>query len=212
MRVQKLVLYCLAVLLVGCVPVVSLHPLFTKDTLVFEEKLLGTWVEDSNQPQITWEFAPLEENAAERLPREMREELQKCYRVNVVDDKGRKGSFAGCLVKLQDKLFLDVLPDKFPSAEQDAEQMKLAYNAFFFVPVHTFVRVSAIGEQLKVRLTDDEEFQKLLKAQPKAVRFDMLDERPVLTAPTADLQAFFAKYADDERLFPSDLTLTRRSK
>jgi hypothetical protein len=209
---KKLAFYCLAVLLAGCVPVVSLRPLFTKDTIVFEEKLLGTWVDDSNQPQIVWEFAPLEENAAERLPAEMRETIQKCYRVNVIDDKGRKGSFAACLVKLQDKLFLDVLPDKFPSGERDAEQMKLAYNAFFFVPVHTFVRVSAIGDQLKVRLTDDEEFKKLLKAQPKAVRFDMIDDRPVLTASTADLQAFLAKYADDERLFPSDLTLTRKSK
>ena len=212
MRFRTFLFYCLAALLAGCVPVVSLHPLFTKDTIVCEEKLLGTWVEDSNQPQITWEFVPLEENAVERLPAEMREQIQKCYRVNVVDDKGRKGSFAACLVKLQDKLFLDVLPDQFPSAEQDAEQMKLAYNAFFFVPVHTFVRVSAIGDQLKVRLTDDEEFKKLLKAQPKAVRFDMIDDRPVLTAPTADLQTFFAKYADDERLFPSDLTLTRKAQ
>jgi len=212
MRFRTFLFYCLAALLAGCVPVVSLHPLFTKDTLVYEEKLLGTWVEDSNQPQITWEFAPLEENAAERLPAEMREAIQKCYRVNVVDDKGRKGSFAACLVKLQDKLFLDVLPDQFPSGEQDAEQMKLAYNAFFFVPVHTFVRVSAIGDQLKVRLTDDGEFKKLLKAQPKAVRFDMIDDRPVLTAPTADLQTFFAKYADDERLFPSDLSLTRKAQ
>ncbi len=212
MRMKKLAFYCLAVLLAGCVPVVSLHPLFTKDTIVFEEKLLGTWAEDSNQPQITWEFAPLEENAAERLPAEMREAIQKCYRVNVIDDKGRKGSFAACLVKLQDKLFLDVLPDQFPSAERDAEQMKLAYNAFFFVPVHTFVRVSAIGDQLKIRLTDDEAFKKLLTAQPKAVRFDRIDDRPVLTAATADLQAFFAKYADDERLFPSDLTLTRKTK
>jgi len=212
MRMKKLAFYGLAVLLAGCVPVVSLHPLFTKDTIVYEEKLLGTWVEDSNKPQIVWEFAALEENAAERLPAEMREAIQKCYRVNLIDDKGRKGSFAACLVKLQDKLFLDVLPDTFPSGEQDAEQMKLAYNAFFFVPVHTFVRVSAIGEQLKIRLTDDEEFKKLLKAQPKAVRFDMIDDRPVLTASTADLQVFLAKYADDERLFPSDLTLTRKSK
>ena len=40
----------------------------------------------------------------------------------------------------------------------------------------------------------------------------MIDERPVLTASTAELQTFMTKYADDERLFPSDLTLTRKSK
>jgi hypothetical protein len=212
MKMNKLVPYCLAVLMVGCVPIISLHPLFTKEIIAFEEKLLGTWVEDSDKPQVTWEFARLEAGAAERLPADLRDQIQKCYRVTVIDDKGQKGSFAGCLVKLQDRLFLDVLPDKFPGGEQDPEKMKLAYNAFFFMPVHSFVRVNSIGEQLKIRLTDDDGFKKLLEAEPKAVKYDMIDERPVLTASTAELQTFIAKYADDERLFPSDLTLTRKSK
>jgi hypothetical protein len=212
MKMKKLVPYGLAVLMAGCVPVISLHPLFTKDTIVFEEKLLGTWVEDSNKPEVTWEFARLEASAAERLPAEIRDQIQKCYRVNVIDDKGQKGSFAACLVKLQDRLFLDVLPDKFPGGEQDPEKMKLAYNAFFFMPVHSFVRVNSIGDQLKIRLTDDDGFKKLLEAEPKAVKYDMIDERPVLTASTAELQTFMTKYADDERLFPSDLTLIRKSK
>ena len=207
MRAKKLMLYGCTALLAGCVPVVSLHPLFTPDTMVFEEKLLGTWVQDSNRPQVTWEFTRLEESAAERLPPAMRDEFQKCYRLNLRDDEGRKGSFAACLVKLQDKLFLDVLPDKFPSGQHNVEQMPLAYNAFFFVPVHTFVRIEAIGEQLKARLTDDEEFKMLRAAEPKAVRCDTLDDRPVLTAPTAELQAFVTRYADDQRLFPSALTL-----
>jgi hypothetical protein len=209
---KKFVPYCLAVLLAGCVPIVSLHPLFTKDSIVFEEKLLGTWIEDSNKPQVTWEFARFEESAAERLPAELREEIAKCYRLNVADNEGRKGSFAACLVKLQDKLFLDVLPDRFPSGEQDPEKMKLVYNAFFFMPVHSFVRIGPIGDQLKIRLTDDEGFKKLLEAEPKAVKYDTIDDRPVLTASTAELQVFMTKYADDERLFPSDLTLTRKGK
>jgi len=212
MNLKKLASYGWAVLMAGCVPIVSLHPLFTKDTMVFEEKLLGTWVEDSNKPQVTWEFARLEEGVAERLPPVLQDQIQKCYRVTITDDKDRKGSFAACLVKLQERLFLDLLPDKFPAGEQDPEKMKLAYNAFLFVPVHTFVRVNSIGAQLKVRLTDDEGFQKLLEAEPKAVRYDTIDDRPVLTASTEELQTFMAKYADDQRLFPSELTLTRKGK
>jgi len=211
MKMKKVVSCCLAAVVAGCVPVISLHPLFTRETITFDEKLLGTWVEDSNKPQITWEFARLEETAAERLAPAMRDEVQKCYRVNVLDNEGRKGSFAACLVKLQDGLFLDVLPDKFPSGEQDPDRMKLAYNAFFFMPVHTFIRVSAIGDQLKIRLTDDEGFKKLIEAEPKAVKHDTIDDRPVLTASTAELQAFVTKYADDERLFPSTVTLKKRT-
>jgi hypothetical protein len=208
---KKLAFYGLAALLAGCVPVVSLHPLFTKDSIIFEEKLLGIWVEGSDPPQVTWELARLEENVAERLPADMRDQIAKCYRLNLADHEGRRGSFAACLVKLQDKLFLDILPERFPSGAQDPEQMKLTYNAFFFQPVHTFVRVDAIGEQLKVRLTDDDGFKKLIEAQPKAVKHEWVDERPLLTASTEQLQTFVTKYADDERLFPSDLTLNRRN-
>ncbi len=204
--------YCLAALLAGCVPIVSLHPLFTKETITFDEKLLGTWVEDGNQPQVTWEFAHLEESAARLLPAELRDALDKCYRLTIADKDGRRGSFAACLVKLHDKLFLDVMPDRFPSGEQDPEQMKLVYNAFFFTPVHSFVRVSSIGAQLRMRLTDDEGFKKLLDAEPKAVKHDLIDDRPVLTASTEELQAFVAKFAEDQRLFPSEVTLTRKNK
>ncbi|MCL5281604.1 MAG: hypothetical protein M1376_17030 [Planctomycetes bacterium] len=212
MRTRKLTPYCLAALLAGCVPIVSLHPLCTKETIAYEEKLLGTWVEDANQPEVTWEFAHLEQSAARLLPADLRDALDKCYRLNLADKEGRRGSFAACLVKLQDKLFLDVLPDRFPSGEQDPNQMKLVYNAFFFTPVHSFVRVSSIGDQLKIRLTDDDGFKKLVQADPKVVKHDVLDDRPILTASTEELQAFVAKYADDERLFPGEVTLTRRSK
>ena len=212
MRKKRLACGCLAALLAGCVPIVSLHPLFTKDRIVFEEKLLGTWAEDSNQPQVTWEFARLEGSAAERLPAPLRDEARQYYRVNITDDEGRKGSFAGCLVKLQDRLFLDLLPDKFPAGEQDPERMALVYNAFFFLRVHTFVRLDLTGDQLKIRLTDDEAFKKLIEAEPKAVKHDTIDDHPVLTASTEELQAFVTKYADDERLFPNELVLTQRDK
>ena len=212
MKMRKLVPYCLAGLLAGCVPLVSLHPLFTKETITFEEKLLGTWIADSNKPKVTWEFARIEESATERLPNELRDQASKCYRVNLADSDGQKGSFVACLVKLQEKLFLDVLPDRFPSGEQNPETMKFAYNAFFFLRIHTFARVIFVGDQVKIRLTDDEAFKKLLEAEPKAIPHDVVDNLPVLTASTAELQAFVTKYADDERLFPSDLTLTRKSK
>jgi hypothetical protein len=212
MSMKKLVACGVLVLLAGCVPIVSLHPLFTKETLTFNEKLLGTWVEDAEKPQVTWEFARLEDSAAERLPAELRDQAQKCYRVNVTDDKGRKGSLVACLVKLQDKLFFDVLPDKFPAGEQDEEQMRFAYNAFFFLRIHTFVRVDALGDQLKIRLTDDEGFKKLLEAEPKAVKYDTVDDHVVLTASTSELQAFMTKYANDERLFMDEITLIRKSK
>ncbi len=204
---RELVPYCVVVLLAGCGPILSLHPLFTKETVVFEEKLLGTWLADPNKPEDTWEFARLEADAVERLPAELGGQAQKCYRTNIVD-KGRKGSFVACLVKLQDRLFLDIWPDKFPSGEQDPNSMKLAYNAALFLPIHAFVRVNSIGDQVKLHLPEDDGLKKLLKAEPKAVKYDMFGEESVLVASTQELQAFMAKYGD-ERLFPYDVTLKK---
>lgn len=212
MKAKKITFYCLVGLVAGCVPVVSLHPLFTKESLIFDEKLLGTWVEDGNQPGGSWEFARFEEGSAEYLPDELKGEFKSVYRVTMRDKEDHKGVFAACLVKLGNRLFLDVFPDQYPSGESDVEKVKLLYNAFLFVRAHAFVRVDAIGDQLKMCLTDDEEFKKLIEAEPKAVAYTQADDRPILTASTKELQAFITKYADDKRLFPTELTLVRKSK
>ena len=159
---------------------------------------------------MTWEFSRLDETAAQGLLEPWRDEITKFYRLNITDEEGRKGSFAACLVKLGDRLFLDVFPDRFPSDEQDVEKMKLVYNGFFFVPVHTFIRVDSIGEKLAIRITDDDRFKDLVQADPAVVKHEVVDDRPILTASTKELQAFVAKYAGDERLFPNDLTLVRK--
>jgi hypothetical protein len=212
MKTKKFLFYGLAALLAGCVPVVSLQPLFTKGDILFEEKLLGTWVEDFNDPEMTWEFTRLGESTASDLLEPWQDELGKFYRLGVADKEGHKGSLVACLVKLGDRTFLDIFPDQLPAGEQEIEKAKLVYNAFFFLPVHTFVRVDSIGDRLTMRLTDDDRFEELLQAEPAAVKHEMLADRPVLTASTSELQTFVTKYAGDERLFANELVLSRKNK
>lgn len=201
MRAKKLASVCLVILLAGCMQVVSLQPLFTKDNIVFEEKLVGTWLFDPNQPEATLEFSRLDEASVHNLPDAWRDESTKFYRLKTADEKAGKGSFIACLVKLGDRLFLDVFPDRFPSGEQDLKEMKLAHNAAFFLPVHTFIKVDAIGEQLVIRVTFDRLFKELIQAEPNAVEHQMIEGQSVLTASTRELQEFVTKFADDERLF-----------
>ncbi len=212
MKTKRLAIYCLAGLVAGCVPIVSLHPLFTKDDLAFDEKLLGVWLEDVNSPEASWEFARMTEEEASNLPDDLKSEFKRVYRLNIVDKEGHRGSLAACLVKLGSRMFLDVLPDTLPSGERDIEKAKLLFNAFLFLPAHTFVRVDAIGDQLKIRITNDDEFKKLVEAEPQVVKYAEVSDRFVLTASTKELQAFVTKYADDNRLFPGEVTLTRKSK
>jgi hypothetical protein len=212
MKAKKVMFYCLAGLVAGCVPIVSLNPLFTKETIVFDENLLGTWLEDSNDAGApwVWEFARFEESAAQGLPEELQGDFKRIYRLTLTHQDGPQGkwSLAACLVKLGERRFLDIFSDWFLSGESDLEKM---YNPLFFLRSHSCVRVDAIGAQLKIAITLDESFKKLVEAEPKAVAYALTERGPVLTASTKELQAFVTKYADDERLF-RPVTLIRKDK
>ncbi len=195
MKTKKLLFYLLAALLGGCIPVMSLHPLYNQEDVMFEEKLLGTWVDDSNE--TTWEF---------KRP----DESKKAYELIFRDNEGGKGSFVVHLVKLRNRLFLDVYPNQFPCDLEDPNKTEWGYNAFFYVPAHTFIKIDSIEPQLRMRLTDDEEMGQLLKEDPNAVKYELLDNKLILTASTKELQAFVLKYADDSRLFSDEIVYSRK--
>jgi len=197
MNTKKFFFYLLAALLCGCVPIVSLHQLFTEKDIVFNEKLLGTWVDDPNSPKTTWEFKRADTN-------------DNAYRLIFSDEEGKKGLFVAHLVNLKDKLFLDICPA--PWEQQDPNKIEWAYNTLFLIPGHTFIKVNSVEPQLKMQVTDDEKMKELLKADPNVVKHDFLDDgpSPILTASTKELQAFVLKYADDKRVFGDEGVLNRK--
>ena len=197
MKVKKILFYLLAALLGGCLPVMSLHSLYTKENVVFEEKLLGTWVDDPNSPEAIWEFKRIDEP-------------KNAYKLIFSDDKGQKGSFVAHLVKLRNKLFLDVYPDKLPWEPDDPNKVKWLFNSFFLIPAHTFIKIDSIEPQLKMRLINDGKMEELLEDDPNAVKHTSIEDRLILTASTEELQAFVLKYADDSRVFFDEIVLNRR--
>jgi hypothetical protein len=231
MKPKKILFYLLAVLMGGCIPVMSLNPLYEKKDLLFEEKLLGTWV-DANDPNLAegaWEFRRSTES-------------EKAYELTITAKEKNKGpfaigSFAAHLVKLDGSLFMDVFPNRLSSGKEQVDQESLVYNAFFFIPAHTFLKIDFITPlarikdhipdanmnnirrlmsdydyELRLRITDDDECEKLLKEDPNAVKYEKVkDHGIVLTMSTKELQKFVVKYAGDERLFvkPQDLIRAR---
>ena len=196
-RVKKALFYLLAALLGGCVPVMSLHPLYTEKDVVFEEKLLGKWVDDPDNSETTWQF--------ERI-----DEPNNAYSLVFSDEEGKKGSFVAHLVRLHNRLFLDVYPSEPPWEIEDPNKLELPYNSFFLIPAHTFIRIDFIGRKLKMWLTNDEEMKKLLKEEPNAVKHTFVEDKLILTASAKELQNFVLKYADDKRVFKGEIVLVRR--
>ena len=205
MKTKILFFYLLAVLLGGCVPLFSLHPLYTEKDVVFKQELVGVWA-DPNDPESTWEF-------------KRKGESKGAYQLIVHLEDEAKGLFDAHLVNLKGKLFLDVFPaeegfeetmESLEKATKDPNSNVWAANFFFLVPVHTFIKVDLTESTLKMQLTDDELMEKLLEQDPNAVKHAVLDEnRIVLTASTKELQAFVLKYADGEKLFEEPGVLKR---
>ena len=145
MQTKKLLFYLLAAAMGGCVPVMSLHPLYTHEDAVFEKKLLGTWIQDPNDPESIWEFKAAGEP-------------ENSYELTFTDKDGQKGLFTAHLLKLEDNTFLDVYPKHFPSGSlDDPNAAPWPYNQFFFAPAHTFLKVDAIEPQLIIRLSEDDQ-------------------------------------------------------
>ena len=199
MKTKKAIFYLLAGVLAGCVPVMSLHPLFDKQHLVFDEKLLGTFEADD----VTWEFTRAEDPNAYQL----------IYTaVSKEDPNVLKGLFEARLVNLDNHLFLDIFPKEGPwGDEEELDRTKWPLNAFFMRPLHTFIKVEISESKLKLRLTDDDNLKKLLKAEPNAVKHELVDGTPVLTASTQQLQSFVLKFADSNQLFNAEKVMTRKT-
>lgn len=197
MNVRKL-LYTIAPLLMGgCVPVLCLHPLYTKENIVVEKKLLGTWVDDVNNPETLWEFKQIDEP-------------ENAYKLIFTDEDGKKGSFVAHLLKLQNKLFLDIYPNELPCEMEDPNKMDWPYNCFFLIPAHTFMKIDSIEPQLKMRLALESKIEELLQENPKAIKYINVGDRIVLTASAEELQAFVLKHVDDDRLFTDEIALVHK--
>jgi len=175
MRAKKILFYLLAMSLSGCF-LQSLHPLYTDEEVVFEEKLIGKWSENGD---YILEFKKGEE---------------KAYKMRVFDDK--EGRFEAHLVELKGMMFLDVYPDG-----ETMEGVQGLYK-MHLLPVHTFLRVDQIEPKLQLRTLDYEKVSEMLKKDPNLLKHEVLEEdHIVLTAPTKRLQEFMVKYANAEGVF-----------
>ena len=176
MRIKKFLFYLLAVLLGGCV--LSLHPLYTEKDLIFEEKLLGTWAK--NDSKETWQFKRANGN--------------KYYKMTYTDEEGKKGYFDAGLGKLNNMMFLNIFPQEPELKEND-------FYKFHILRVHSFIKIEQIEPTLKMRTMNPDKMKEMLENDPNLIKYEIVQDRLVLTAPTKELQEFMKAHANDEGLF-----------
>lgn len=205
---QYVVIATILVLCTGCLPVQSLHPLYSPDMeeVVFEPALLGTWGDKNEEDFLVFkqsgemayhvEFISPKDELEEEFGQITNEKLRKALLHSV--------ELEAHLVKLQGYLFLDLYMNKL---YEPASPILLA-NPFFAlhtVPTHTFYRVWLEDDNLSLALLYDEFFP-LSQNEKDGIRYDTIKnddlEMVLLTSDTSDLQKFVIRHAEDDSVFP----------
>lgn len=171
-------LLAVAAILTACVP--SLQPLYSPETIVFREELIGIWKEKP-QDEESWTFTKGENNT---------------YQLNI-RDKDESSLHEVRLVKLGEHLFLDLFPN---GSALENSKLGEFYRASL-VPAHLIIKVK-LGAKLELQLMQPEKLDDLLKAAPKTLAHTYIEkDRLVITASTPELQAFIKKQADSKELW-----------
>lgn len=189
MRIKTMMILFGSVLLIaGCWPTASLHPLFTETDIVFDPALVGTWADKNGIPVILIQKAK-----------------DKAYK-GIYMDNGGIVEFEAHLVRLGKFLFLDAYPKKPPTIHASSLITHL-------IPGHTFSRIWIDGDVLRIRMLDRKWLLDMIARKKVKIAHERVaniwgpDEEEskeyiVLTASTKELQKFALKYAENSKAFP----------
>ena len=181
-----------ACLVSGCV-VVTLQPLYTSDTLTFDPALIGAW--QSKEGNTTYTFS---DNGAGGY------ELSVATTIAVPDGTTSTSvtAFSFHLVRLGDRLFGDMYPDSGDPG---------GYAPWNLAPVHNVFLIEQFRPTLRYKALDTDWLKEFLAANPQAIAHGEIDlgpdsgeGLPALTAPTAELQAFFLAHVDTPEAWGED--------
>ena len=168
------------VLLVGCLP--TLHPLATNQNSIFDPAFLGVWIQPGQS--TTWSVTHNGDHT---------------FRVVHSDHSNPPGQFIGRLAKINDSLFLDLMPD-------EATQKRNSIERIHTVATHTLYRVELKENELVVFAIDFDRFKPFLDKHPDQLPSVKWGDRMLITASTKELAKFVSEQED---MFSRPMKLVR---
>lgn len=203
MKTKNIIFIVAVTFLLGGCSIYSLHPLYNESTLVFDTNLLGTWEDNDGN---TWNF--------EKAIKPEYDDLKKIglnentYLLSYTEND-KMAQLHVHLVKLEDKLFLDLYP-----ADNYDEQIGNDLLAQQLLPIHTFVKVEINKNDITLSPFDAEwvddlfEHKKIRIAHEDVAYFGYMLR--VLTASTPELQKFVTKYGNEKEAFENEPDILKR--
>lgn len=196
MRIPTVIIAAAAVaLLVGCLP--SLHPLYTDSDIVFDQALIGDWYEEGEDEIWTFEkgegggyfltIAGVEDDDEDA---DVDEDEDVEAEDEEVDEAGDDDvlEFRAFLFELDGRRFIDFYADPVELSESGYAGM--------IVPLHWFGTINIKGDQFDMAIMEGDTLRSMIKAGIDAPAYTDLDDYPLLTAPTEELQKFVRENID----------------
>lgn len=165
------------VLVQSCV-IMSLHPLYTDDTIVYLEGIEGKWSDDSAEEPTNYM----------EITRQ-----QKGYELSVYGEEGDTTIHEIVIVELGGKYFADF----YKPVAKESLTNSLAYH----YPTHNFARLKMNGNKMEWYFFDGDYLKKLFEQRKIRIKHERVDDDIILTASSEELQKFIQKYADDPEAF-----------
>ncbi len=183
-KVAKVLAFSSLLLVASCVR--SLNPLYTDQDLIYDNSLVGVWKD--KETSETWAFS----NGGK---------LE--YKLLHTEEDGRNGEFSARLVRLGDKLFLDIVPTKTGFPQGDFYQSQL-------LPTHTIMHVVPGESTVRIAMLEVRWLQDLLADNPDAIRHETINGEIILTATPKEMQGFLLKHLNTRGAFSQSFELIRK--
>jgi hypothetical protein len=161
----------------------SVYPFYTEKDVVFEPGLVGLWIDTKSDP------------GGEKVSFE--KDGEKAYKISDMQAT-ETNVYSAHLFRLGNQLLMDCA---LTSPEQE-------------IPAHLLLKVEQIRPTFRYTIFSEDWMNKLFEKQPNALRHfineDSGNKGIVLTADTAELQAFVQQYAASKEAFADGAELRRQ--
>jgi hypothetical protein len=184
-RILPLIVPALLLLAGGCVR--TTQPILNDDQLVTDNSVLGKWVTNEGKDSV-----------------EIRQRgEEKAYRIVYSDQENKKGVFIARLGKVGNLTVAEL------SADDPAPDASGAYKSLI-LPLYTFMVVDQTQPRLVLTSMSLEWLRKYVAAHPNELQvMNASGDSPIVTAPTADFQAFLLRHWKDEGAATQSTTFAR---
>ena len=164
----------------------SLNPLYTEADLTTDPSLVGTWYDAETGDSWTV-------SNCDRLK----------YSLVHVDSDGRKGEYDARLVRVGDKLFLDLVPVRVPIAQNDLYRDR-------FIATHTFIHIVTRDSTIQISYVEPRWLKDFLADNPTAIRHEKISGEIVLTSTPKETQKFLLEHMTTRGAFSAPTEMTRK--